>query len=88
LEDDAVRDFDIGIEVHDLGIKTNIMQYVIKLETEIRLTTGHILSPILLQYSVECPYRICDAAYMSKDEIWRQVAMWERYNKKGYSQSY
>lgn len=88
LEDDAVKDFDIGIEVHDLGIKTNIMQYVIKLETEIRLTTGHILSPILLQYSVECPYRICDAAYMSKDEIWKQVAMWERYNKKGYSQSY
>lgn len=88
LKDEAERDFEIGIEVHDLGIKTNIMQYVIKLENEILLTNGHVLTPILLQYSVECPYRICDAAYMSKEEIWRQVAQWEKYNKRGYTQSY
>ncbi len=88
LKDEAVRDFEIGIEVHNLGIKTNIMQYVIKLENEILLTNGHILSPILLQYSVECPYRICDAAYMPKSEIWKQVVLWEKYNKNGYTQSY
>ena len=88
LENEAVRDFEIGIEVHDLGIKTNIMQYVIKLEDEILLTNGHVLTPVLLQYSVECPYRICDAAYMSKEEIWRQVALWGKYNKRGSTQSY
>lgn len=88
LENEAVRDFEIGIEVHDLGIKTNIMQYVIKLEDEILLTNGHVLTPVLLQYSVECPYRICDAAYMSKEEIWSQVALWGKYNKRGSTQSY
>ena len=88
LEDDAIRDFEMGIEIHDLGIKTNIMQYVMKLENKICLTNGHVLSPILLQYSVECPYRICDAAYMPKEEIWKQVALWEKYNRKGYTQSY
>lgn len=88
LKDEAERDFESGIEVHDLGIKTNIMQYVIKLENEILLTNGHVLTPVLLQYSVECPYRICDAAYMSKEEIWRQVAQWKKYNKRGYTQSY
>ena len=63
-------------------------QYVMKLENKICLTNGHVLSPILLQYSVECPCRICDAAYMPKEEIWKQVALWEKYNRKGYTQSY
>lgn len=88
LENDAIRDFEIGQEIRDLGIKTNIMQYVIKLEHQIRLTNGHTLFPVLLQYSVECPYRICDTPYMDKNDVYKEVAKWEKYNTKGYSQSY
>ena len=87
LEDDAIRDFEIGKEIRDLGIKTNIMQYVIKLEHEIRLIDGHTLFPVLLQYSVECPYRICDFPYMDKNEVYKEVEKWEKYNAKGYRQS-
>ncbi len=87
LEDDAIRDFEIGKEIRDLGIKTNIMQYVIKLEHEIRLIDGHTLFPVLLQYSVECPYRICDFPYMDKNEVYKEVEKWEKYNVKGYRQS-
>ena len=87
LEDDAIRDFEVGKEIRDLGIKTNIMQYVIKLEHEIRLIDGHTLFPVLLQYSVECPYRICDFPYMDKNEVYKEVEKWEKYNAKGYRQS-
>ena len=49
LKDEAERDFEIGIEVHDLGIKTNIMQYVIKLENEILLTNVNRFGKMCLQ---------------------------------------
>ncbi len=88
LENDAIRDFEIGQEIRDLGIKTNIMQYVIKLEHEIRLTDGHTLYPVLLQYSVECPYRIYDTPYMDKNDVYKEVEKWEKYNAKGHRQSY
>ena len=88
LANEAIRDFEIGIEVHDLGIKTNIMQYVIELKKEIILANGHVLHPVLLQYSVESPYRICDAAYVSRNKILEQVASWDAYNKRGYSESH
>jgi len=84
LEKDAVRDFDLGMEIETLGIKTNKMEYVLRLEEQIRLTTGHIVYPFLLQYSVECPYRICDAPYMKREEIEYEVAKWEKYNAKNY----
>jgi len=84
LERDAIRDFDLGMEIAALGIKTNKMEYVLRLDEQVILTTGHIVYPILLQYSVECPYRICDAPYMHREEIEREVAKWDRFNDKGY----
>jgi len=84
LEKDAIRDFDLGMEIEALGIKTNRVEYVLRLEEPITLATGHVVYPVLLQYSVECPYRICDAPYMKREEIEAEVAKWQQFNVKGY----
>ena len=47
LIQDAIRDFTIGIEVEQLGIKTNHMEYVIQLKNDILLTNGHSIKPVL-----------------------------------------
>lgn len=89
LEQDAIRDFMVGNEVAGLGIKTNQMEYVIRLEKEINLTNGHKLKPVLLQYSVECPYRICDAAFLIyKSAIKDEIRKWEKYNDFGFSKKH
>lgn len=88
LRKDAERDFLMGQEIESLGIKTNHMEYVIELLMEITLTNGHKLNPILLQYDVECPYRICDAAFMSQEQILAEVTKWERINECGYDKAY
>ena len=59
----------MSIEISSYGIKTNKMEYVIELEATLSLPTGNLLHPVLLQYDVECPYRISDAAFISKKEI-------------------
>lgn len=85
LKQDAFRDFIVGNEVRGLGIKTNHMEYVLELDTYITLNNGTHLKPILLQYSVECPYRISDSAYMTQDEINYWADMWHTmfpYNHK------
>ena len=84
LHKDAERDFLLGKEIEALGIKTNHMECVIELEKEIQLATGHIIKPVLLQYDVECPYRICDAAFMTQDQIKAEILKWERMNDRGY----
>ena len=89
LKKDAIRDFSVGIEVEKLGIKTNKMEYVLQLEHPITLTNGHTLKPILLQYSVECPYRICDASfYEYSQDIKAEVAKWDKYNVHGFDKAY
>lgn len=85
---DAERDFLIGQEVEALGIKTNHMEYVIELERDILLPNGHALKPVLLQYDVECPYRICDAPFMTHKQIQIEVAKWGKMNDKGYEVAY
>lgn len=77
LKEDAIRDFHLGNEISMLGIKTNGMNYVLELENEIMLTNRHTITPVLLQYTVECPYRICDAAYMQRSEIEKHVGRWK-----------
>lgn len=77
LRQDAVRDFIVGNEVRNLGIKTNHMEYVLELDRYILLENGKQLKPVLLQYSVECPYRLSDAAYMGHDEIMHWVDKWD-----------
>lgn len=88
LRKDAERDFQLGIEVESLGIKTNHMEYIIELQNEIQLTTGHVLKPVLLQYDLECPYRICDAAFMTGKQINGEVTKWEKVNERGYNKKH
>jgi hypothetical protein len=88
LRQDAECDFIMGQEIEALGIKTNHMEYVLELDAEIELQNGHKIKPCLLQYDVECPYRICDAAFMSKEQILIEVAKWEKLNIKGYDKAH
>ena len=88
LRQDAERDFIMGQEIEALGIKTNHMEYVLELDMEITLPNGHKVKPCLLQYDVECPYRICDAAFMTQEEIHREVTKWERLNESGYDKAH
>lgn len=88
MKKDALRDFLLGNEVASLGIKTNKMEYVLELNHEIELTTGNVLKPVLLQYTVECPYRICDAPFMDASQIWNQVRGWNTLNDKRFNEAY
>ena len=88
LSQDAERDFIMGQEIEALGIKTNHMEYVLKLDIEISLPNGHIVKPTLLQYDVECPYRISDAAFMTQEQIHKEVMKWEQMNDCGYDKAH
>lgn len=88
LGQDANRDFTMGLEIEALDIKVNKMEYVLELNKKISLPNGNALHPILLQYNVECPYRICDAAFTTKDEIYKYVAQWETMNVWGCDKAY
>ena len=85
---DAERDFIVGKEIEALEIKTNHMEYVLELDIEVTLPNGHKLKPTLLQYDVECPYRISDAPFMNERQIYDEVTKWERMNDNGYDESY
>ena len=88
LRQDAERDFIVGQEIEALGIKTNHMEYVLELDVEVKLPNGRKIKPTLLQYDVECPYRICDAAFMTHEQIQTEVAKWERMNERGYDKAH
>ncbi len=85
LANEAIRDYDMGMQISELGIKTNNMEFALELKTKIRLTNGHEITPVLLQYSVECPYRICDIPYMSNNELKEQIEKWGKKNQCGSS---
>lgn len=79
-KENALRDFEIGNEVHSLGIKTNIMEYVLQINKSITIDNREYF-PYLLQYSVKCPYRICDFAFMKDKE--KELALQEIHNMNG-----
>lgn len=79
LRKDAIRDFNLGEEISSLGIKTNKMEYVLELHTDVILSNKHKIRPILLQYNVECPYRICDAPFMNQQVIKEYVSKWNLF---------
>lgn len=62
-------------------------EYVIEFEKELSLSNGHKVKSVLLQYDVEYPYRICDAAFMSQDHIRMEVKKWEEMNNRGYDKT-
>lgn len=88
LRQDAERDFIMGQEIETLGIKANHMEYVLELDKKIILPNGHDLKPTLLQYNVECPYRISDAVFMTQDQIQEEVAKWKLMNECLYNKAH
>lgn len=80
----SVRDFLVGEEVRSLGVKTNEMECVLELETGVLSPSGETLRPCVLQYRVECPYRVSDFAFMPPGEFRRQVGRWEALNENGF----
>lgn len=87
LKKDALRDFYCGQDVQALGIKTNQMECVMELDVPIHIEQTNVdIKPCLLQYSVECPYRIADAGFMDRSQIMQEVERWQMYNTKGYGQ--
>lgn len=89
LMEDALRDYHCCMDVQNLGIKTNQMECMLELDYPIFIEhTNTTIKPAILQYNVECPYRICDAAFMERSQIENEVAKWQQYNQKGYTQSH
>ena len=89
LKEDALRDFHCGQEVQDLGIKTNQMECVLELDYPIHIAKTNVdLNPVLLQYNVECPYRISDAPFMTRQQVTEEVNKWEKMNDKGFDKDY
>jgi len=88
LRQDAERDFVLGQEIEALGIKTNHMEYVLELDMNVSLPNGHNVKPCLLQYDVECPYRISDAVFMSREQLLSEVSKWEQVNERGYAKDH
>lgn len=88
-ESSATRDFDIGVEVEQIGIRTNRMEYVLKLEeAEVRYDNNHLVTPFLLQYDVMCPYRITDYAFMSPDVKANALNTWDELNEYDFREKY
>jgi len=89
LMKDALRDYYCCQDIQSLGIKTNQMECILELDYPIYIVqTDTTVKPVLLQYNVECPYRICDAPFMERSQIEVEVAKWQQYNRKGYSKSH
>lgn len=87
LMEDAVRDFTIGQEVAALGIKANRMEYVLEIDLPVQIHDRR-LRPALLQYDVECPYRISDVAFMPEDLLRNEVTKWKKMNVRGLDEPY
>lgn len=85
-KENAIRDYNIGNEVRNLGIKTNVMEAVLELDAQL-FDKGTLVRPCLLQYEVECPYRLCDFPFMPINFRNKIVASWFKIDSV-YSELY
>lgn len=74
-KESALRDYNIGNEINAYGIKTNLMEAVLELNIQLKDKDSYI-RPYLLQYEVECPYRLCDFPFMSRNNFKNSVKSW------------
>ncbi len=75
---DAIRDYLGGNFIKKLGILTNEMEavYALKIETLKNSESNFKIQPIILQYTVSCPYRIADIPFLSKKIINKYTKNW------------
>lgn len=89
LKEDALRDYYCNLDIQSLGIKTNKMECVLELDYPMYIReTNTALNPVILQYNVECPYRISDSCFMEHSLIEKEVAKWQKYNLKGFKKNH
>lgn len=89
LMEDALRDYYCNLDIQSLGIKTNKMECVLELDYPMYIReTNTTLNPVILQYNVECPYRISDSCFMEHSLIEKEVAKWQKYNLKGFKKNH
>ncbi len=89
LKEDALRDYYCNLDIQSLGIKTNKMECVLELDYPMYIReTNTTLNPVILQYNVECPYRISDSCFMEHSLIEKEVAKWQKYNLKGFKKNH
>lgn len=89
LKEDALRDYYCNLDIQTLGIKTNKMECVLELDYPMYISqTNTTIKPAILQYNVECPYRISDSCFMEHSLIEKEVAKWQKYNLKGFKKNH
>lgn len=81
--ENAIRDYNIGNQVNKLGIKTNHMEGVINIKKKI-YSNGIECQAGLLQYSVECPYRLTDFGFIPKKELHEYLDKWDVKGQEYY----
>ncbi|MBR7022126.1 MAG: hypothetical protein IKI09_01465 [Bacteroidales bacterium] len=65
------------------------LECVLELDYPIHIAKTNVdRKPVLLQYNVECPYRISDAPFMTREQITNEVNKWEKLNDKGFDKDY
>mgnify|MGYP000025780157 CR=1 FL=1 len=83
----ATRDYLGGIFINELGIKTNLMEAVFSLNPQKvnTLKNTQVIEPYILQYSVECPYRIHDLPFITKKTRDFFINQWCDFNEKKHA---
>jgi len=83
---DAKRDFLSGEYINNLGILTNKMEAVYSLEKQTinTLDQKYEIEPFILQYNVECPYRIADLPYISNNLKNKFIKTWATKTNDNY----
>lgn len=86
---DAIRDYNCGRDIQALGIKTNQMECVLELDIPLYLdNNGTEVKPYLLQYNVECPYRIADWKYRYDQNFSDEINKWDRMNDHNFKKNH
>jgi hypothetical protein len=76
---DAIRDYNSGNYIRNLGIFTNEMDAVFSLQKQKLKYFNKIteIEPFILQYKITCPYRISDIPFLSDDLVLGFIRNWD-----------
>lgn len=84
--EDAIRDYKSCEFIKKLGVKTNLMEAVYTLNYEELKFLNKIekIAPNILQYTVECPFRIADIPFLRKETVFQYVSKWHEMFDSDY----
>lgn len=84
--EDAIRDYESCEFIKKLGVKTNSMEAVFTLTDEELKFSNKVekITPNILQYSVECPFRLADIPFLKKETVFQYVSNWRDMFESDY----